>query len=140
MVYMGGTDTTTIAQYNPTILIAQGNGQGTLKAVHDWVRATLKGNGALTPQTIQLMNTPLVPDLSNGGYTYGYQDFGPIGRGHSGARVGNLSIVSYDASRDISIIGYLPFWDLSDGMTTFAEHCFDPLGITMVLLADVAAE
>jgi D-alanyl-D-alanine carboxypeptidase len=140
MIYRGGTDTTTITRYNPTILVAQGNGQGTMKAVHDWVRATLKGNGALTAQTIQLMNTPLVPDLSNGGYTYGYQDFGPIGRGHSGARVGNLSIVSYDPVRDVSMIGYLPIWDLSDGMTSFAENCFDPLGITMVLLAEVAAE
>ncbi len=138
MTYTGGMDTVSIIQYNPSILIAQGNGQGTLKAVHDWVRKTLKAQGALSTQTIQLMNTPLVPDFSGEQYTYGYQDFGTIGRGHSGARAGNLCIATYNPASDVSILGYLPFWDIRNDINTVINNNLIPLYITMDLLVQEA--
>lgn len=138
MTYTGGTDTLSITAYNPSILIAQGNGQGTLKAVHDWVRKTLKAQGALTTQTIQLMNTPFVPDYSGEQYTFGYQDFGSIGRGHSGARAGNLCIAAYNPANDVSVLGYLPFWDIRDDINTVINNNLIPLYITMDLLAQEA--
>lgn len=134
MTYSGGSDTVTISRYNPSILVGQGNGQATIKAVHDWIRKTLKANGALSTQTIQLMNTPLVPDYSNEEYTYGYQSFGSIGRGHSGARAGNLCIASYNPATDVSVFGYLPFWDISDDLNTVINNNLIPLYITMELL------
>lgn len=134
MTFKGGNDTLTITRYNPSILIGQGNGQGTIKAVHDWFRVTLKVRGALNASTIQMMNTPLAPDYSNEEYTYGYQSFGSIGRGHSGARAGNLCIASYNPATDVSVFGYLPFWDISDDLNTVINNNLIPLYTTMELL------
>ncbi|MFM8432687.1 MAG: serine hydrolase domain-containing protein, partial [Bacteroidota bacterium] len=136
LIYKGGNDTTTVTTYNPTILIAQGNGQGTIVGLHDLIRATLKGEGLLGSQSLQLMNTPLSPDYSNEEYTYGNQSFGTLGRGHSGARAGNLVFACYDPATDISMIGYLPVWDISNGLNTLVQNNIFPLFATMELLAE----
>ncbi len=137
-IFQGGSDTTTVLQYNPSIIIGEGNGQGTLKAVHDWIRTTYKGNGPLNAQTLQLLYTPLAPDYSNSKYTYGSQEFLEFGRGHTGARAGNLTLMSYDAGNDTSVFGYLPFWDVSDGGNTLMANGLVPLFEAASLLVDLA--
>lgn len=137
-IYNGMADTSTIAVYNPSITIGEGNGQGTMKAVHDWIRTTYKGKGALNATSIQLLNTPLVPDYSNTKYTYGSQEFLDFGRGHTGARAGNLTLISYDASNDTSVFGYIPFWDVTGGAITIQQNGLIPLFESASLLTELA--
>jgi D-alanyl-D-alanine carboxypeptidase len=136
MIFRGKNDTTNIIVYNPSLLVGQGNGQGTIRAVHDWVRATLRGEGPLSKATLQLMNTPFSPDYSQEAYTYGIQSFGSLGRGHSGARAGNLTVAAYQPVSDISVYGYLPMWDISNGIQTLAENNIIPMYIALDLMAE----
>jgi len=136
MIFRSKKDTTNMISYNPSLLVAQGNGQGTISAVHHWVRSTLKGEGALTKATLQLMNSPFIPDYSREEYTYGIQSFGSLGRGHSGARAGNLTIAAYQPTTDISVYGYLPMWDISNGIQTLSENNLIPMYIALDLMAE----
>ena len=136
MIYNGRNDTISITTYNPTILIGQGNGQGTIKAVHDWFRNNVKGNGVLSLNTVRKLYNPFTPDYSNSEYTFGAENIGNLGIGHSGARAGNLCFVIYNKSTDVSILGYLPFWDLTDNKNSFINNNLVPLYVTMELLVD----
>ena len=129
MIYNGKNDTLSITTYNPTILIGQGNGQGTIKAVHDWFKNNMIGNGALSLNTIQKF-------YSNSEYTFGTENIGSLGVGHSGARAGNLCFVIYNKATDVSIVGYLPFWDLTDEKNSLINNNLFPLYTTMELLVD----
>ena len=82
------------------------------------------------------MNTPFSPDYSQEAYTYGIQSFGSLGRGHSGARAGNLTIASYQPVSDISVYGYLPMWDISNGIQTLAANNIIPMYIALDLMAE----
>lgn len=137
-IYNGGSDTATITNYNPTITIGEGNGQGTMKAVHDWIRSYMKGTGPVGNTTIQLLNTPLVPDHSGSQYTYGTEVYDGFGRGHTGARAGNLCLFSYNESNDISVFAYFPFWDLTNGRTSLLENGLLPLFIAADLLVEAS--
>jgi len=131
MIYTVKKDTIRITSFNPSLLIGQGNGQATIKAVHDWFRANMKGNGVLKLNTLQLISTPFVPDFSGSEYTFGTQIIGNLGIGHAGDRVGNSCFIAYDKATDISILGYIPFWDLTDGQNSLVNNCILPLYYTM---------
>lgn len=137
-IYNSVTDTSRITTYNPTITIGEGNGQGTLKGVHDWIRSLYKAAGPLNAQSVQMLYTPLMPDYSNTQYTYGSEVFDGFGRGHTGARAGNLTLFSYNAATDISIFAYFPFWDLTDGRNSLIGNGLLPLFTAADLLVQVA--
>lgn len=133
--YNGITDET-IPSYNSSLLIAQGNGMGTYRSIHNWLRANFKGEGPLAYPTVELMNTPLNPDYSGFYYAMGTMDLSILGRGHDGMRAGNITAFSYDISSDISIFCHLPFWDLQNPPATLFDNGYIPLLETAGMLKE----
>ena len=67
-------------------------------------------------------------DVSKGNpsYALGCEYRKNLGYGHNGARVGNLSIMAYNPDTEVSVVVYLPLWDLIDGMESF-KFCFQAM-------------
>lgn len=129
-----GVSDVSVTSYNSSLLVAQGNGMGTYRSIHDWLRYTFKGEGPLDFATVESMNTPWNPDYSGIYYGLGTMDLGILGRGHDGLRAGNITAFSYDISTDISIFCHLPFWDLRNPPATVFDNGYIPLLQTASLL------
>ena len=99
------TQTIIYGDYNMSAQVAEGNGIGTMAALNTYIRSLMKGQNVLTPATVKVMQTD---DL--GGYFTKN-----LGYGKNGARIGNLSLMAYDPLTDVSVVAYLPLWDLTQG-------------------------
>jgi D-alanyl-D-alanine carboxypeptidase len=110
-----------ICKMNMSGQVAEGNGYGTMSQVNRHIRSLMRGENVLTAETISLMQNR----TSKAKPTYGLGcEFGKnLGYGHNGARVGNLSFMAYNPVTDVSVVAYLPLWDLSNGMDSFIA-CF----------------
>ena len=97
--------------------VGEGNGYGTMADLNTFVRTLQTGRNVLTPATIALMKASRAPGEAD--YGLGVQSFGLVGHGHTGARVGNLSLTAYDAVTDTSLVAYLAFWDERGGPDAF---------------------
>jgi D-alanyl-D-alanine carboxypeptidase len=83
----------------------------------------MKGQNVLRPVTIKLMQTDVSVQNRYGlGTTYTPN----LGYGHNGARIGNLALLAYDPLTDISVVVYLPLWDLTNGSDSFIK-CFNAI-------------
>ncbi len=104
------TGPTTYDRYNITAQIEEGNGYGTMEDLNKYIRTLMKGENALKPATIKLMQK----DVSSADPTYGlgvsYLKY--IGYGHRGARLGSLNLMSYDPDYDVSVVVMIPLYDL----------------------------
>ncbi len=99
------TQTIMYGDYNMSDQVAGGNGIGTMVALNTYIRTLMKGQNVLTPATVKVMQTD---DL--GGFF-----IKNLGYGKNGARIGNLSLMIYDPLTDVSVVAYLPLWDLTQG-------------------------
>ena len=131
-----GISDVTVTTYNSSLLVAQGNGMGTYRSIHDFLRSTFKGEGPLDFATVETMNTPNNPDYSGIYYGFGTMDLSILGRGHDGLRAGNITAFTYDISTDISIFCHLPFWDLSNPPSTIFNNGEFPMLETASLLKE----
>ncbi len=104
-------------EVNMSAQIGEGNGYGTMANLNTFVRTLLKGENVLTPATIALMKASRAPGEAD--YGLGVQAFGVAGHGHTGARVGNLSLTAYDPVTDTSMVVYLAMWDQRGGNEAF---------------------
>ncbi len=103
--------------YNMTAQLGEGNGYGTMNALNTYIRSLMKGNNALKPSTVQLMQTDKSGYDPN--YALGCTFRVNLGYGHNGARIGYLSQMAYDPMNDISIVSMVTMWDLRNGDTSF---------------------
>ena len=102
--------------------VAEGNGYGTMAALHTYIRSLMKGQNVLMPQTVTAMQTD--GSLADPTYTLGTRFRENLGYGHTGGRIGNLSLMTYDPLTDVSVVVYLPLWDLTqgkDGLESFVK-------------------
>ena len=83
----------------------------------------------LSSKTVKLMQTDATKYQPN--YALGCLHMEKIGYGHNGARIGNLSLMMYDSTEDVSVIVYLPLFDLTKGMDTMLL-CLNTLNNTAV--------
>ena len=110
--------------YNMSAQVGEGNGYGTIAALHTYIRSLMKGQNVLSPGTVKLMQT----DVSVNNQTYGLGTaYTPnLGYGHNGARIGNLVLMAYDPLTDVSVVVYLPLWDLTNGLNSFIK-CYNTI-------------
>lgn len=93
------------ADYNMSAQVGEGNGYGTMADLHTYIRTLMKGQNVLTPGTVKRMQ---LDDLGS--------TFRPnLGYGKNGARIGNIAVIAYDPLTDVSLVAYLPLWDLTQG-------------------------
>lgn len=95
--------------YNITAQIGEGNGYGTMEELNKFIRTLMKGQNALKPTTVQLMQK----NVSSADRTYGLGTsyLENIGYGHRGARLGSLNLMSYDPDHDVSVVVMIPLYD-----------------------------
>jgi D-alanyl-D-alanine carboxypeptidase len=110
--------------YNMSAQVAEGNGYGTMAALNTFIRTLMKGQNVLTAQTVKIMQTNVV--LTNPTHGLGTTFTPNLGYGHNGARIGNLALMAYDPLTDVSVVVYLPLWDLTDGFNSFGK-CFNAI-------------
>lgn len=116
-----------ICDANVSAKVAEGNGIGTMRLLNRWVRSVHSGQNVLSPATVKLMHD----DVSAANPTYALGTFRTenLGYGHNGATLGNLSQMMYDPETQISVVVYVPMWDLREGSTSFLK-VFDMLNCT----------
>ncbi|QJW89471.1 beta-lactamase family protein [Spirosoma taeanense] len=110
--------------YNMSAQVGEGNGYGTMAALNTYIRSLMKGQNVLKPETVQIMQTDV--SSANPTYALGTTFTKNVGYGHNGARIGNLALIAYDPLTDVSVVVYLPLWDLTQGDTSFLK-CFTAL-------------
>jgi D-alanyl-D-alanine carboxypeptidase len=110
--------------YNMSAQVGEGNGYGTMAALNTYTRSLMKGQNVLKTETVTIMQT----DGSSANPTHGLGCTltKNLGYGHNGARIGNLSLMAYDPLTDVSIVVYLPLWDLTNGLDSFTK-CFEAM-------------
>jgi D-alanyl-D-alanine carboxypeptidase len=115
--YMDTGTTITYTNCNMSPNVSEGNGYGTMSMLNQYLRSLMTGSNVLTPASVHLMKT----DISPGSTTYAlgcaYQM--NLGYGHAGSSHGYLSVMFYDPLTGVSVIGMLPVWDFSNGMTSY---------------------
>jgi D-alanyl-D-alanine carboxypeptidase len=109
---------------NMSAHVAEGNGYGTMRMLNRYIRTLMKGQNVLSSSSIEVMKN----DISPGDETYalGCLRVSNLGYGHNGAIEGYLSLMLYDPETDVSVIVMIPYWDISNGVTSFVE-CFKTL-------------
>lgn len=93
--------------------VGEGNGYGTMATLNTYVRSLMRGENALQPQTVKLMQTDV--SAANPGYGLGTNFRQNLGYGHSGAIAGYLSYMAYDPATEVSVVAMLPLIDWRNG-------------------------
>lgn len=104
--------------------IAEGNVITTTRDLTGFLRKTLRGEGLLTPYTVNsiMMNAIPVNNSNSNAYGCGLSYSKNLGFGHSGAHEGYLSLMAYDPADDIAIVMVTNTWNLSGGIVTLFEQ------------------
>ncbi|WP_162241830.1 serine hydrolase [Pseudorhodoferax sp. Leaf267] len=108
-----------ICDANVSAKVGEGNGIGSMRALNRWVRTVQTGRNVLSAETVATMRDDLSP--GNPAYGLGTLRVENLGFGHNGATLGNLSLMLYDPAQNVSVVVYIPLWDLSDGRTSFLK-------------------
>ena len=109
-------NTITLCGFNMSGQVGEGNGYASMKSLNTFIRSLIKGQNVLTPSTVQQLTTSWSP--GNDAYALGCLYLRNLGYGHNGARIGNLSLMSYDPETDVSVICYISAWEIPDIMLT----------------------
>ena len=113
-----------LAEGNVSANVAEGNGYGSFYSLNRFIRTLFQGKNVLRPETVSLMQKSA--SAHNPNYALGCFHREPLGYGHDGARMGNISIMVYHPQTDISIVVYMPFWDLREGRDSLIK-CIEVL-------------
>lgn len=114
----------TLAEGNVSANVAEGNGYGSFYSLNRFIRTLFQGKNVLRPETVALMQKSV--SAHNPNYALGCFHREPLGYGHDGARMGNISIMVYQPQTDISVVVYMPFWDLREGRDSLSK-CIEAL-------------
>lgn len=100
--------------------VGEGNGYSTMAALNTYVRSMMRGENALQPQIIKLMQTDVTKgkegnNMGNEQYGLGTNFRQNLGYGHAGAIAGYLTHMAYDPATDVSIVAMLPLIDWRGG-------------------------
>ncbi|MDD4735485.1 MAG: M20/M25/M40 family metallo-hydrolase, partial [Kiritimatiellae bacterium] len=123
-IYAPSNITMVVSNMNMSAQVGEGNGYGGIVDMNRFIRSVMTGSNVLDENFVRLMQTNTSP--YNTDYALGCTYATDLGFGHNGARVGNLSLMSYNPEQDVSVVVYLPLWDLREGMVSFMP-CFNAL-------------
>ena len=118
----GGTEV--ICDANMSAQVAEGNGYGTMNQMNRYIHSLMRGQNVLQEETVSLMQHDF--SKSKPSYALGCEYRENLGYGHNGARVGNLALMAYNPDTEVSVVVYLPLWDLSNGTESFML-CFQAM-------------
>jgi D-alanyl-D-alanine carboxypeptidase len=104
---------------NMSANVAEGNGYGTMGMLNRYIRTLMKGENILSSSSIEAMKNDISPRNAN--YALGCFHVSNLGYGHNGAGNGYLSLMVYDPETDVSVIVMMPYWDMSNGLSSFQE-------------------
>ncbi|MEJ7740306.1 MAG: serine hydrolase domain-containing protein [Chitinophagaceae bacterium] len=107
----------TYDNYNMSAQLGEGNGYGTMEALHKFVRTLMKGQNVLKPASIQLMQNDVTAANPNYGLGCDYEK--NLGYGHNGARLGFLNLMKYDPAHDVSVVAMIPLYDFRNDDASF---------------------
>jgi D-alanyl-D-alanine carboxypeptidase len=110
--------------FNMSAQVGEGNGFGTMEALHKYIRTLMKGQNVLKPATIQLMQNNV--SAANSDYGLGCDYVQNLGYGHNGARLGFLNSMHYDPDHDVSVLVMIPLYDFRNGKSSF-NTCYNAL-------------
>lgn len=105
---------------NMSAYVAEGNGIGTLSSLDTYIRSLMKGANVLTAPTLELMKNSISPGSTT--YGLGCTHIINLGYGHTGATHGYLSIMFYDPQSDVSVTGFTPMIDFSNGIISVSAN------------------
>lgn len=113
-----------VTESNVSGNIAEGNIITTTNDLMSFLRTTLRGEGLLTPFTVNsiMMNVLPVNNSHSNAYGCGLSYNKNLGFGHSGAHEGYLSLMTYDPADDIAIVMVTNTWNLSEGINTIYDQ------------------
>ncbi len=94
---------------NMSAHVGEGNGYATFAELDKYVRSMMKGENALTLQSIELMQKSV--SEHNKTYALGCIYIEDLGYGHNGCIKGYLSNMLYDPKNDVSVIIMMPVND-----------------------------
>lgn len=114
--YEDGTITNT-SVYNKSANVGEGNGYGTMAMLRTYIRSMITGANVLNDSSLNLMKNQISPGSPN--YALGCTLFTNLGYGHTGATMGYFSCMFYDPLTGVTIVGMIPFWDLTNGGVNF---------------------
>ena len=111
--------------YNMSAQVGEGNGYGTMSDLNSYIRTLMKGENALKPATVSLMQK----DVSVGEPRYGLGSgfVKNLGYGHHGGRLGFLNFMTYDPDYDVSVVVMIPMWDYRKQSSSFYTY-YNSLG------------
>lgn len=136
---MLGTDQTIPAPYTPgyvwinslfidetvsnmSLNIAEGNIISTPADLARWIKRLLTGQAGPSANSVSVMETLTSQSIARGNkYGLGLSYVDGLGYGHTGAHVGYLSVIAYDAGADVTTIAYCNIWDSANLLTAQAN-------------------
>lgn len=107
---------------NMSANVAAGNGYSTMSELNRFVRNLMRGQSVLSSATVRLMQADSTVYAPNDGLGCFYVQ--NLGYGHNGAIIGNISHMAYNPQTGVSVVAYLPMWDLRDGLASFVT-CYN---------------
>jgi len=114
--YQDGSVITT-SVFNKSANVGEGNGYGTMSMLSTYIRSMMTGTNALSNETVNLMKNELAPGSPN--YALGCTLVTNLGYGHTGATLGYFSCMFYDPLIGVTVVGMIPFWDLTNNGVNF---------------------
>jgi len=101
-------ETSVTSSFNMSATDGGGNGYSTMSDLNKFIRSLMKGENVLSKETVYLMQTDKSPKPS---YSLGCLFIKNLGYGHTGARVGYLSLMAYNPNDEVSVIALLPLFE-----------------------------
>jgi D-alanyl-D-alanine carboxypeptidase len=102
---------------NVSANVAGGNIVSTPYDLASFIRTLIRGEGVLSSYTVNsLMLSPLIPpDTMTGEYFCGIMSTKNLGYGHTGLKVGYITVMVTDPEIDFTAVAYTNAWNLSTG-------------------------
>jgi D-alanyl-D-alanine carboxypeptidase len=90
-----------------------------------YIRSLITGGNVLSTASVNLMKNEVSPGSPN--YALGCTLFTNLGYGHTGATMGYFSCMFYDPQTGVSVVGMIPFWDLTNNGVNFEKPFYSML-------------
>jgi D-alanyl-D-alanine carboxypeptidase len=124
-VYFQDNTVTNTSVYNKSANVGEGNGYGTMAMLRTYIRSLITGGNVLSTASVNLMKNEVSPGSPN--YALGCTLFTNLGYGHTGATMGYFSCMFYDPQTGVSVVGMIPFWDLTNNGVNFEKPFYSML-------------
>jgi D-alanyl-D-alanine carboxypeptidase len=110
--YFPGKGPVNTSEDNMSIHVTEGHIVSTPADITKWMELLLTGQAGLTPQSVEMMKTMEVADVSHGVYGLGLTATPGLGFGHDGAHLSYLSTLRYDPVNKTTVLMVATFFNV----------------------------